>query len=130
MRVFVSYTTKDPAVSKEKLLQVEALISPFAKVFIDLLHNQRGNQRRVECEVKRCDVFLHLTSPDYESDWVKKELLLARKKKKTVIKIGIEELLGMSQEDVFLLLSDVDKKGHKHTHRKTYITAFRLRYIM
>ena len=111
MKVFVSYTSKDPAVTKEKLEQVEAKIKPFAKVFIDLLHNEKGNQNKVECELRRCDFVLHLLSPKHPSDWVQKEVLTARKKGKPVIKIGIDEFLKMDQEQVFLMLSDVDKKG-------------------
>lgn len=111
MKVFVSYTSKDPAVTKEKLEQVEAKIKPFAKVFIDLLHNEKGNQNKVECKLHRCDFVLQLLSPQHPSDWVQKEVLTARKKGKPVIKVGIDEFLKMDQEQVFLMLSDVDKRG-------------------
>lgn len=111
MKVFVSYTLKDPAVAKEKLEQVEEKIKPFAKVFIDLLHNEKGKQRRVDRELRSCDVVLLLDSPKYESDWVQKEIMTARKKDKPIIKIGIDEFLRKDQEQVFLMLSDVDKKG-------------------
>ena len=111
MRVFVSYTSKDPAITIEKLMQVESCIKPFAEIFIDKLHNEEGNQRRVDRELNRCDVLLQLISPQYHSEWVQKEILTARKKKKTVIKVGIEELLKMNEEQTYLLLSDVDKKG-------------------
>lgn len=111
MKVFVSYTLKDPAVTREKLEQVEAKLKPFSKVFIDLLHNEKGKQRRVEWELRNCDVVLQLLSPKYQSDWVQKEILAARKKNKPIIKVGIDELLKKDQEQVFLMLSDVDKKG-------------------
>ena len=98
MKVFVSYTSKDTAVTKAKLEQVEKKMNSFAKVFIDLLHNERGKQRRVERELRRCDVVLHLVSPQYKSEWVQKELVTARKKGKTVIKVGMDELIGMDEE--------------------------------
>ena len=41
MRVFVSYTTKDPAVTQEALERVAERIMPFANVFIDILHNKK-----------------------------------------------------------------------------------------
>lgn len=110
MRVFVSYTFKDPAVTKDKLLQVEAKIKPFTNVFIDLLHNENRDQCRVDRELRRCDRVLQLTS-SIKSDWVQKEIVTARRKGKPVIKIGIDELLKMDQEQVYLMLSDVDKKG-------------------
>lgn len=111
MKVFVSYTSKDPAVTKAKLEQVEKKMTSFAKVFIDLLHNERGKQRRVERELRRCDVVLHLVSPQYKSEWVQKELITARKIGKTVIKVGMDEFIGMDEEQLYLLLSDVEKKG-------------------
>lgn len=111
MKVFVSYTTKDPAVTKEKLEQVEEKIKPSAKVFIDLLHNEKGKQRRVDRELRCCDVVLQLVSTKYESDWVQKEILTARKKGKQIIKVSIDEFLRKDQEQVFLMLSDVDKNG-------------------
>lgn len=111
MKVFVSYTSKDPAVTKAKLEQVERKITPFAKVFIDLLPNERGKQRCVDRELRRCDVVLQLVSPQYKSEWVQKELITARKNGKSVIKVGIDELIGMDEEQLYLLLYDVEKKG-------------------
>ena len=111
MKVFVSYTTKDPAITKEKLELVENRISPFADVFIDLLHNEKGRQSRVNRELRHCDVFLQLVSPDHPSEWVTKEVLTARKKGKTVIMVNVDELLAMDQEQTYLLLADVEKKG-------------------
>ena len=111
MKVFVSYTSKDPAITDEKLILVESRIKSFSEVFIDRLHNEEGNQRRVDKELSRCDVVLQIISPQYHSEWVQKEILTARKKEKPVIKIGIEELLKMDEEQVYLLVSDVDKKG-------------------
>ena len=96
MKVFVSYTSKDPAITDEKLILVESRIKSFSEVFIDRLHNEEGNQRRVDKELSRCDVVLQIISPQYHSEWVQKEILTARKKEKPVIKIGIEELLKKS----------------------------------
>lgn len=111
MKVFVSYTSKDPVVTKDKLAQVEKKISLFANVFIDLLHNERGKQRRVDRELRRCDVVLQLESPQYKSEWVQKELITARKEGKTVIKVGMDELIAMDEEQLYLLLSDIEKKS-------------------
>ena len=51
MRVFVSYTVKDPAITDDSLQKVEARIKAFAKVFIDKIHNKEGGQRRVDFEL-------------------------------------------------------------------------------
>lgn len=111
MRVFVSYTTKDPDVTKEALARVEERISPFAKVFIDILHNKKGKQRRVNYELYRSDIVLLIDSPDYNSEWVQKELISARKKGKPIVKVGIKELLELDDNAIYSMLCDVDKKG-------------------
>ena len=67
MRIFVSYTTKDPVVTKEALARVEERISPFANVFIDLLHNKKGNQCRVNFELKRSDIVFQIASTKFKS---------------------------------------------------------------
>ena len=111
MRVFVSYTSKDPKVTKKALEQVEQRITPFAKVFIDILHNKRRRQCRVNYELCRSDIVLQIVSPKYKSEWVQKELLFARKKGKSIIKVGIDEILAMDDEEIYVLLSDMNKKG-------------------
>lgn len=111
MRVFVSYTTKDPVVTKEALEQVEKRITPFAKVFIDILHNKKGKQCRVNYELYRSDLVLQIDSPDYNSEWVQKELVFARKKGKPIVKIGIKELLELDENAIYSMLYDEDKKG-------------------
>ena len=98
MRVFVSYTSKDPAVTREQLEKVESRLKPFCSPFIDLLHNEKGKQCRVDRELRRCDVVLQFASPKYQSQWVQKELITARKRNKPVIKVGIDELLAMDDE--------------------------------
>lgn len=111
MRVFVSYTSKDPVLTDEKLRRVEERIRPFAKVFIDRLHNKRHKQCRVNFELCRCDVVLCLVSTQYKSQWVQKELVKARKSDKPVIKIGVDELLALDDEQLYILLTDVEKKS-------------------
>lgn len=111
MKVFVCYTSKDPAITDEKLKQVENRIKPHAKVFIDRLHNKKGKQCRVEKELKGCDIVLQLVSSQYKSEWVQKELVTARKKGKPVIKSSLDEILSMEDEQLYLFISDVEKKG-------------------
>lgn len=111
MKVFVSYTSKDPTVNREKLEKVEARLKPFSIVFIDLLHNKRGKQCRVDRELRRCDVVLQLTSPKYQSEWVQKELVTARRRNKPIVKVSINDLLAMDDEQLYLMVSDVDRKG-------------------
>lgn len=92
-RVFVSYTSKDPLITDERLKQIESRIQPFAYVFIDRLHNKQGGQSRVEFELSQCDVLMHLVSPQYESKWVQQELDLAKKKGKPVFETTVDNFL-------------------------------------
>lgn len=105
LRVFVSYTTKDPAITKEKLEGVEAKIKPFVAVFIDLLHNSEGNQIRVDRELYQCDVVLLIESSQYKSDWVQKEVNTAIEMGKPIVKLTIDEFLKIDNEGVFRLFS-------------------------
>lgn len=108
-RIFISYTSKDPSITEERLRMVEAKLKPFASVFIDRLHNKRGGQYRVNLELWRCDALIQLVSAEYQSEWAQKELMSARKRAKPVVKISIEELLKKDDEQVFLLLDEIEK---------------------
>ena len=110
-RIFVSYTSKDPYITEERLKQVESKLAPFASVFIDRIHNKCGRQCRVNFELFRCDIMIQLVSTGYMSKWSQKELLTARKKGKPVLKISMDELLNKDEEQVFLLLEDFEKKS-------------------
>lgn len=110
-RVFISYTSKDPSITEERLRMVEAKLKSFASVFIDRLHNKRGGQSRVNLELWRCDALIQLVSTEHQSEWAQKELLTARKKRKPVVKISIDELLKKDDEHIFLLLDEIEKKN-------------------
>ena len=109
-RIFISYTSKDPAVSEERLKIVETKLKPFASVFIDKLHNKKGGQCRVNLELWRCDALIQLVSAGHQSEWAKRELITARKRRKPVVKISIDDLLKKDDEEVFFLLDEIEKK--------------------
>ena len=109
-RVFISYTSKDPSITEERLRMVETKLKSFVSVFIDRLHNKHGGQYRVNLELWRCDALIQLVSTEHQSEWVQKELMTARKKKKPVIKITIDDLLKKNDEDILFLLDEVEIK--------------------
>lgn len=110
MRVFISYTTRDPAVTDDKLKLVEARLKPIAKVFIDKLHNTKGNQACVDFELWRSDLVLNIHSPKFKSEWVQKELAIARKRHKPIVKVSIDDLLNMDPDDIHSLVMEVEKR--------------------
>ena len=97
MRLFVSYTSKDPAITQEALVKIETRLRPFANVFIDRLHNINGGQARVDHELSLCDVLIQIESQGYESEWVKKEVHFARQNHKPIIQTKLDSLLNMSE---------------------------------
>ncbi|ATZ65160.1 toll/interleukin-1 receptor domain-containing protein [Acinetobacter bereziniae] len=80
MNIFISYTTRDVYVTKAFLKKIETFFSNYGKVYIDILHNQsEDKQHYVEEQLKNSDIlFILETKSINQSDWVKRELLLAR----------------------------------------------------
>jgi hypothetical protein len=78
--VFVSYTLRDPHVDESTLLEVSSRVLPFARPFVDLLHNDSVDwQSRIADEVLRASAVLVCLTPSYlNSPWVQFELMLAR----------------------------------------------------
>ncbi len=111
MRVFVNYISGDPAIANEKLCEIEAKLKPYATVFISNVHNKKGKQFRRNIELFRSDLILQLLSPNHLSEIEQKEIVIARKKNKPIIKITVDELLNMNDDQVYQLLSDVEKEG-------------------
>lgn len=84
MEIFVAYTLRDGLLNAEKLGEIHHLLSPFGKVFIDLLHNVDSDpvaewRRRLA----RANVVVLCCTPGIlASPWVRLELafvLAARK---------------------------------------------------
>lgn len=87
MKIFVSYTLKDPHVTLEKLGRLQHELSKLGVVFVDILDNDsKDKQRRVILELKQCDLFI-LVYTEYSSQWMEYECAMARslgKKMKTI----------------------------------------------
>ena len=71
-RIFISYTTKDSYLDRDRLAEIDHLASRYGFVFIDALHNDSVNrQRRVEQELIEASVVLFIrTSGCSRSEWV------------------------------------------------------------
>ena len=72
IRIFISYTTRDFYLDRDKLAEIDHLASSYGFVFIDALHNDSFNpQRRVEQELIEASVVLFIrTSGCSRSEWV------------------------------------------------------------
>lgn len=100
MRLFISYTSKDSAITLDALIEIEARLKPYAYVFIDRLHNKSGGQARVDHELSLCDVLVQIVSQGYESEWVRKEVHFARQNHKTILQTELDSLLNMSESQM------------------------------
>lgn len=92
MRIFVSYTTRDNYLNKERLHEVCLLLNKYGKVYIDLLHNNsKDRQRRVEDELRLSSIVIFLITPAVsKSFWFMKERKLASQQKKKCFEIFID----------------------------------------
>jgi uncharacterized protein YfeS len=87
MKVFISYTLKDKEINDEYLEKVNELQSlDRVSLFIDKLHNfDFYPQNRIEEEIENCDILLVVgTKNIFKSDWVKKEIEIARLKNRPI----------------------------------------------
>jgi len=81
MKLFISYTLRDGEVNESLLHKIDNLNTlQNLELFIDKLHNTDMHpQRRIEKEIRKSDALVLLGSKGvFKSDWVKREVLLAR----------------------------------------------------
>lgn len=94
-KIFVSYTTRDNKVDIYSLKVIEGKLKQLGySCYIDLLHNDSKNkQLRVFSELMLSDYFMMITSDNYHlSPWTQKEIMLAHKLKKRIIKINYAKI--------------------------------------
>lgn len=102
MNIFVSYTTRNNEVTIHSLINFSNKISPFGKIFIDLIDNDSNDkQGRIIEELKNCTLmFLIRSESILESYWVKFELHAASKLKIPIIEFDIAELEVITEEEI------------------------------
>ncbi|WP_332617592.1 toll/interleukin-1 receptor domain-containing protein [Enterobacter sp. 37] len=101
--MFVSYTTRDNKLDIYSLKVIEAKIKKLGySCYIDLLHNTSKNkQQRVFNELISSDYFMAIISDNYHlSPWAQKEITLARKLKKHIIKIDYRNVYKMQNNQI------------------------------
>jgi len=105
MRIFVSYTTRNGDINLAVLNNIHEKISGLGTIFIDLLHNYGGGQRKVIDELRVSDLLLVLDSEKVlESEWVKFEIDFAKSSGIPIVTLTPEELLTKSEENIRIFL--------------------------
>ena len=96
VKVFVSYTLRDNLIDGEFLSQLELVLKTSFAVFIDYLHNDSvEKQKRIEIELANSDFILLIkTNKTYNSEWVLKEINLAKELKIPIFEFYFEDLIN------------------------------------
>lgn len=94
LNVFVSYTVRDKSIDKEFLIQLEKSLKLNYNIFIDLIHNDSENkQARIENELADSDCIILLkTKLTFYSQWVRKEMDLAKELKIPIFEFEFEDI--------------------------------------
>jgi hypothetical protein len=94
-KIFVSYTVRDGKIDKSILFKIFHQISNESEVYIDLIHNDSiDKQNRVINELYNSNlVFLIRTEQIDNSEWVIKEISLAKMLGIPVIEFEFDELI-------------------------------------
>jgi hypothetical protein len=95
-KIFVSYTIRDNSIDKDFLNQLDRFLKESFDVFIDYLHNDSdAKQERIETELISSDfIVLIKTEQTYYSEWVLKEIEIAKKFKIPIFEFEFNELIN------------------------------------
>lgn len=100
MKIFISYTLRDGKLNREILYKLDGAIKSKTndKLYIDLIHNSNTNdpQKDVIKNLYQADiVWLIETESVYLSEWVQKELQIAKKLNKPIRIIKYKDFINL-----------------------------------
>ena len=99
LKVFLSYTLINKDNTFESLKNIQSHLMEFCDIYIDLFENEKS-QEKVESELQKCDLLLIVKTDNvFKSQWVKKELTLAKRFKKPIFTKTNNEILESSFYD-------------------------------
>ena len=91
MKIFISYTTRDPYVQLNFLHSVAEVVANFGDPFVDLIHNNATDkQAHVESKLVAADLMLLISSESVpKSQWVQWELQKAKSEQIPILSVPI-----------------------------------------
>lgn len=99
LKIFLSYTLINKDNTFESLKNIQSHLMEFSDIYIDLFENERS-QEKVESELQKSDLLLIVKSDNvFKSQWVQKELELAKSFKKPIFTKTNSEILESSFYD-------------------------------
>lgn len=114
MKIFISYTIHDEAVTGVLLKKIEREISSFAEPYIDLL-KENSLQETVEKAVRDSALLLViLTENVYKSEWVKKELEIAHECNIPIIPMTAKQILSLNEKQCIEYVFDYYGNQPRH----------------
>lgn len=97
-KIFLSYVSSDPNISKEYLREAKEYLSKYGSVYIDIFDNKSLNwQKKIFDNICRCDLLIVLVpSNGIKSKWVKTEVELAQLANRKIQYIPSDKLFSTS----------------------------------
>ena len=92
MKIFISYTTRDGFVTKNRLVELCYHLSEYGSTFVDIIHNDSiDTQLRVETELLSADLVVFLKTKAFNSsEWALKEQELALLNKIAAVSVDVD----------------------------------------
>lgn len=114
MKIFISYTVHDKAVTDVLLKKIGREMSSFAEPYIDLL-NENSLQENVEKAVRESALLLLIETENvYKSKWVEKELEIARKCNIPIVPMTAEQILSLNEKQCIEYIFDYYRNQPRH----------------
>lgn len=101
MKVFVSYTRRDGAVTNSLLQSLHSFLAEVCEPFVHAIEEPhlRHQQLGVFLALLRCHLIVLIVSPGYaHSPWVRLEILLGRMLFRPIIRINANDIRGLRGE--------------------------------
>lgn len=114
MKIFISYTVHDKAITDVLLKKIGHEMSSFAEPYIDLL-KENSLQENVEKAVRESALLLLIETRNvYKSKWVEKELEIARKYNIPIIPMTAKQILSLNEKECIKYIFDYSKNQPWH----------------
>ena len=113
-KIFISYTLRNNIIKKEMLMELNKTIKDYCIPFIDIIHNNSiDKQNRVEKELRQSKYLIHVkTTENVKSEWVDRELEIARNNRIPILIFNYEELIEEKFQPITKAICNTGYSGY------------------
>jgi len=113
IKIFISYTLQDGFINIDFLQSIKLNIIDQCLSYIDILDNDsRDKQARVEEELLNSDYLILIKTMNIgKSDWVKKEILLAKENNIPIVEFDYQDLIEKKFQPITLYIKHLAVSG-------------------